>query len=158
MTIRLLSCRCVCVFLILLFTPVALWAQSVLQGRVLDQTNEPLSLASVVLGNKLGKMIAGQASSLQGTFYLKDLVEGTYTLEISYVGYKSYKRVIELKKGIFQIGDIKLEEAGRLGEVQVVAKATEVVVKGDTIEYNASSYKTEEGATLIELLKKTPWS
>lgn len=38
----------------------------------------------------------------------------------------------------------------------VEAKATEVVVRGDTIEYNAGSFKTAEGSALEELIKKLP--
>ncbi len=140
----------------ILFPFLSLWSQVTLQGRVLDHSKEPLPLVSVVLKDTLGKMQAGQATNLQGDFFLKGLIEGNYTLELSYVGYKTYKKGLRLKKGALNIGNIILEEAGELGEVRVVAKATEVVVKGDTIEYNASSYKTEEGVALVDLIKKLP--
>ena len=38
----------------------------------------------------------------------------------------------------------------------VTAKAPEIVVRGDTLEYNAASYKVTESAVVEDLLKKMP--
>ena len=43
-----------------------------------------------------------------------------------------------------------------LSEAIVTAKAAEIVVKGDTLEYNADSYKVTESAVVEDLLKKMP--
>lgn len=43
-----------------------------------------------------------------------------------------------------------------LDAAMVTARANEIVVSGDTIEYNADSYKVQENAALEELLKKMP--
>ena len=48
------------------------------------------------------------------------------------------------------------DESVMLGEAVVTAKAIEVQVKNDTIEYNADSYKVAEGSMLEDLLKKMP--
>src|SRR5690554_6812435 len=43
-----------------------------------------------------------------------------------------------------------------LSETIVTAKAAEIVVKGDTLEYNADYYKVTESAVVEDLLKKMP--
>lgn len=41
-------------------------------------------------------------------------------------------------------------------EAVVEAEAPQVTVSGDTLGYNASAYRTSEGAALEELVKKIP--
>ena len=43
-----------------------------------------------------------------------------------------------------------------LSDAVVTAKALEVVVRGDTVEYNADSFKVSESAVIEDLLKKMP--
>ena len=43
-----------------------------------------------------------------------------------------------------------------LQEAVVVGKAPEVVVKEDTVEFNADSYKTQPNSVVEDLLKKLP--
>lgn len=43
-----------------------------------------------------------------------------------------------------------------LGEAVVTAKAAEIAIKGDTVEYNADSYKVQQSAVVEDLLKKMP--
>lgn len=131
--------------------------QVVLKGRVLDATSkEPLPQSNVRLINAEGKMQAGRSTDGRGAFALPSVPEGRYKLVISYVGYKTYEETLNLKKGTQTLRDVLLAESTTLGEVSVVAKATEVVVKGDTIEYNAGSFATSEGDAVLELIKKLP--
>ena len=56
------------------------------------------------------------------------------------------------------MGTLSLHEDGvLLSDALVTAKALEVVVRGDTVEYNADSYKVSESAVIEDLLKKMPW-
>jgi hypothetical protein len=55
------------------------------------------------------------------------------------------------------LGTVELGTDNILLDAAVVtAKAAEIVVKGDTVEYNADSYKVTESAILEDLLKKMP--
>lgn len=141
--------------LMTLALPLGLVAQVVLKGRILDPDKQALPSANVRLLNKEGRMQTGQATDKAGTYRLT-APAGTYTLEVSYVGYKSYKTNVTLKSGEEKLADITLQDDGMLNEQVVVGKATEVRMKGDTIEYNAGSYTTSEGSALIELVKKLP--
>lgn len=142
--------------LLFLCIPLGLLAQVSVRGRVLDDNKTPLAFANVRLTNAAGKLQGGQASDKQGNYRISGVPAGTYTLEISFVGYKNHRWQITVGKSDLKLKDIALAEDGQLKEVQVIGKATEVVVKGDTIEYNAGSYTTAEGAELLELIKKLP--
>lgn len=57
------------------------------------------------------------------------------------------------------IGTVTLPtDAIMLGEAVIVAEAPQVTISEDTIGYNASAYRTPEGAMLEELVKKTSGS
>ena len=59
-------------------------------GRVVSTESEPIAYATVVITNDNGQ-VAGGATNDKGYFALY-ATEGDYTLNISYIGYKSYQR------------------------------------------------------------------
>lgn len=70
--------------------PLVLMAQS-LSGTVTDKTTkEGLISATVQLVSSDGKS-SYTSTDLNGNFQFKKLQPGTYTLQVTYVGYKSYK-------------------------------------------------------------------
>ena len=82
--------------------------------------------------------------------------KGTYVYKAEIMGYKTYEKEVVIEKNI-DLGTIKMEEDI---EVLEAAKVTDVgnpiTVKKDTIEYNASSFKTSDNDMLEDLLKKLP--
>ena len=144
--------------LILLGAPRA-QAQSgaiTLSGHVYDNSGEPLTAANVALSSKSGKLLKGASADAQGGFKITGLSKGSYKLTISFIGYKTYEEDLQIT-GSLQMDHIVLEEdAEILGTVVVKAKAPEVTVKGDTLVFNADSYKTPQGSMLIDLLKRLP--
>jgi hypothetical protein len=149
--------------LFLLFCSFAVSGQKniSLSGILLDKLDkEPVVAASVeLLAAKDSSLVAGAISSNKGVFSLRNLSQGNYVLRISYVGYLTVTQPIALsgkRTGVqldtlyLQTNDILLDEA------IVEAKRPEVVVKNDTIEYDAASYKVTENAVVEDLLKKLP--
>ena len=62
-----------------------------ISGKVYDlETHEVLPFANIVLYDGNMKLLAGTAADLEGNYTFKDLHEGEYIFEISYVGYESY--------------------------------------------------------------------
>lgn len=145
-------------FCLTLLCPLSILAQITVSGRILDETKSPLPYANVRITTTQGKLAGGQATDNKGAYHIKGLQAGSYILEISYTGYKSHQETLQLsnKTPIHKLKDITLKEGSMLSEVMVVGKATEVTLKGDTIEYNASSFAPAEGAELLELIKKLP--
>lgn len=130
-------------------------------GTVVEEgNNEPIEQATVRLLNvKDSTMVGGVASSRNGQFTLKGIKAGNYLLHVSFVGFDPLYQPLRItgKTNPVNMGKLALSDGSiMLGEAVVIGKAPEVVVRNDTVEYNADSYKTTEGAVLEDLLKKMP--
>ena len=152
--IRLLS-------LLLLFTsPYTSLAQEALysiSGRVQDEQKEALLGASVSLLLSDGKLKTGVITSKDGAFLLKGVSAGNYTLRISFVGYKTHIAPVQLGQKSLTLPTITLHSEGSVLEgVKVVGKTSDIIIKGDTIEYHAANFTTNQGAVVADLIKKLP--
>ncbi|WP_288207090.1 TonB-dependent receptor [uncultured Parabacteroides sp.] len=130
-------------------------------GTVVEEgNNEPIEQATVRLLNvKDSTMVGGVASSRNGNFTLKGIKAGSYLLHVSFVGFDPLYQPLRItgKNNPVNVGKLALSDGSiMLGEAIVIGKAPEVVVRNDTVEYNADSYKTTEGSVLEDLLKKMP--
>jgi hypothetical protein len=132
-----------------------------IKGSIVEKsTREAIEAATVrLLSGKDSTMKAGVASGNNGQFSLKNIPPGAYLLHVSYVGYESLYQPLQITgaSATVDIGKIEMDENSvLLGEAVVTAKAVEVTVREDTVEYNADSYKVTEGSMLEDLLKKMP--
>ena len=133
--------------------------QAGVAGRVLDEEGNPMIQANVQLVQSTGQVaVAAGATNEKGLFSLKTSQEGDYILRVSYVGYTTHDEKISLRNGqTITLKDISMNEDARLLQsVTVQAKAAEVVVRNDTLEFNAGSYTVAQGASIEELIKKLP--
>ncbi|TCC90596.1 hypothetical protein EZ428_15125 [Pedobacter frigiditerrae] len=130
-------------------------------GIVRDSThNYALSAATIAIYNSTNSnLLAYQLSDRMGKFELDKLpVAIQLKANISYVGYKllSLQFSIPKKGGKTDLGPLNLELATNdLQEVNISAPAP-MVVRGDTIEFNASAFKLDTNAVVEDLLKKLP--
>lgn len=145
--------------LLLVVLPLSISAQvHNIQGRVVNSENgELLEMATVRLfsyadGDSV--MVQGVQTDQNGAFFLR-AANGNYSIIVSNVGYLSKKVACNVDGKDVNLKSISLKEDVQvLGEVQVRGTAAEMVVRGDTIEYNASAYKMNENAMVEDLLKK----
>lgn len=99
----------------------------------------------------------GVQTDMKGGFTLPKIKPGNYILVISSIGYHEYKRNITMGSKDLILKNIQLNENVKLlNELEVKGTAAQLVVKGDTVEYNAAAFKTQENAAVEELLKKLP--
>ena len=92
----------------------------------------------------------------EGKATLDRVRAGKYSLKIELLGYKTYEKEIEVK-GATDLGIVKLETDEQvLDAASVSATGNPIIIKKDTVEYNASSFKTTENDMLVDLLKKLP--
>lgn len=136
--------------------PLVLMAQS-LSGAVTDKTTkEGLISATVQLVASDGKS-SYTSTDLNGNFQFKKLQSGTYTLQVTYVGYKSYKAKQTLSEGQEKRVKIEMsEDAQLLGEVSVQGRATRAEQQGDSLLYNAEAFQVMMGSSAEDLLAKMP--
>lgn len=141
---------------ICLFLSLAAQAQS-LSGTVVDRTTkEGLMSAAVRLTDTEGKSVYS-STNLKGAFLFKTLQQGTYTLQVSYIGYKTHKQTITLAAGQKDsVRIVLVEDAQLLGEASVTVRATRAEQRGDTLFYNANAFKVMEGSSAEDLLAKMP--
>jgi hypothetical protein len=133
-------------------------------GRIASATDDtPLAGATLrLLSLPDSTFLGGVAADAEGRFTLttsKVKRGGRYTIAVSYVGFTTtYVRLEprDLKKP-YELHDVHLnEESHRLGETVVSAVPPPMVVRGDTVEYFADSYKTQPGADAEALLEQLP--
>jgi hypothetical protein len=129
-------------------------------GTVIDGDDKsPVAQAAVqLLSLPDSTMTTGQTTNNKGYFILQGK-PGKYVLKISFLGYQTQLLPVTLSAKTPQVnmGKIVLpQDAIMLGEAIVVAEAPQVTISEDTIGYNASAYRTPEGAMLEELVKKLP--
>ena len=129
-------------------------------GHIIDDTKMPVIQASVLLLSLPDSTYAaGAATNNSGNFTLPKVKAGKYVLKVSYIGYKTQYVPLQLSasKPVEKVGTLELEaNAIMLGAAVVVAEAPQVQVVEDTVQFNASAYRTPQGATLEELVKKLP--
>ncbi len=140
------------------------WAQNnkriTVTGTVIDGDDKsPIGQATVqLLSLPDSAMVVGNVTNNSGVFSIAAR-PGKYLLKISFVGYLTQEKPLQLtaSKPTVNIGTITLPtDAIMLGEAVIVAEAPQVTVSEDTIGFNASAYRTPEGAMLEELVKKLP--
>ena len=127
-----------------------------------SKTDAPIPYATVYLIPQGDTTITHFAiSDDKGIAVLEDVVQRKYDLHAELIGYKPFVKTYDLKITGFEndrnLGVIKLEEDAKLLEAaSVSAIGNPVVIKKDTVEYNASAYHVVENAMLVDLLKKMP--
>ncbi|MDD6209307.1 MAG: outer membrane beta-barrel protein [Bacteroidales bacterium] len=157
--------RSIPLLLLNLFIFISLSAQQknyTITGLLFDSDlKEPLTQGTVrLLKASDSTMVTGTVSDLNGKFQLSNVKRGNYIVHVSFVGLNDVYKPVSLatsKSLTVNLGQIDLTASSiMLGEAVIVGKAVEVAVRNDTIEYNAASYKTQEGAVMEDLLKKMP--
>ena len=128
------------------------------KAKLVDsKTSDPVPFATVSLTLKgHGEAAKYVLSDHDGNAVLTKVKKGTYVLKAELMGYLPYSQEVTLTKDI-DLGKIGLaEDVTALEAANVTAVGNPIVVKKDTIEYTASSFKTSDNDMLEELLKKLP--
>lgn len=146
--------------LIMLVFTVSAQNRGRISGKVFDsELNEPIQEANIrVLQQKDSTFVNGVATNVKGDFSI-NLPFGSYIVHVTYIGNNDAFRNVTLNNSNpnSNLGTIELSADNiLLDAVVATAKAAEIVVKGDTVEYNADSYKVTESAVLEDLFKKMP--
>lgn len=129
-----------------------------ISGTIFSETEQiPLESATVYLEHvKDSTLITYTITNKNGAFELQEKSAQTQAnLFVSYVGYQSYSKIIEINKPEIDLGVINLQVGNSLGEVVVTSQAP-ITIKKDTVEFNVKSFKTKKDATVEDLLKQLP--
>lgn len=152
-----LTCSLV-LFLLLSALNSISYAQHRLVGTVVDAKDQAkLHQAAVALLNpKDSILIKFDRTKENGTFQIANLDTGVYKIVVSYPQYADLVKDIHITAKDHDIGLISLSKAALLLEEVQVNGRIPVVIKGDTVEYDASSFKVEKDAKVDDLLRVLP--
>lgn len=102
-------------------------------------------------------LISYTLSDKNGAFALHNLPAALpLKVLITFVGYKPVRKLMTLTKGEnVNLGTIELSSK-LLQEISITGERLPIVVKADTIEFNAEAFKTRPNAVVEDLLKKLP--
>ncbi|HEX2607675.1 MAG TPA: outer membrane beta-barrel protein [Flavisolibacter sp.] len=136
-------------------------AQGIIKGRLMDTAAKaPLGLATVTVFKASDTtLITYRLSNPEGEFKVSGIpLNLSCRVVISFSGYNAYRKEFTLMNdSTLDMGTINMTlNSSALDEILVVAERPPVSVRRDTIEFNASSFKTLPTALVEDLLKKLP--
>jgi len=140
---------------ILLLVVGTTFAQIKMEGTVKDSIGTALEFANVIAINKETKGLESFGTTNEKGYYKLNLQKNTaYNIQVSYVGLKSINedfttKEVEVKK------DFTLFDDNTLDAVELVYELP-VTISGDTITYNADSFKKPTDRKLGDLLQNLP--
>ena len=129
-------------------------------GMVLDTAGTPMPYSTVSILNPSDSTLAFFGiTNAEGSFKVANVQPGNYVLQASYLGFANqYLNITEeqLSQDL-NIGVIKLGlKAVSLDGVELTGTQAPILIKNDTIEYNASSFRSKPNDNVEALLKKMP--
>lgn len=131
-----------------------------IRGTVYENEKlQPMEGATVKLLNERDSMVAGAVTKQNGQFLLHGTQGATYTLQVSFMGFKTQKFKLSMpqRSGNFKVADVMMrEDATLMAETVVEGKLPEMTVVDDTVAYNADAFKLPEGSMVEDLIKKLP--
>jgi len=131
------------------------FAQIKVEGTVKDSIGNPLDLANVIAINQETKALDSYGITNDKGRYKLNLKKNTsYKLQVSYIGMKSFEEIITTTESNIS-KSFNLIEDNTLDTVELTYEMP-VTIKGDTLIYNADSFKNGTERKLEDVLKKLP--
>lgn len=127
-------------------------------GKVFELgTNTPVPVANVIALRLSDSTLTGNATDFDGNFEIIVSAYGDYEIQISYIGYKPFKKRISVDSLENKLGKLSVEKVGEnLNTVKIEDKAIQGVQLGDTTQFNANAFKTNPDANAEDLVTKMP--
>ncbi len=132
-----------------------------LKGKAIDlKTKKPVEFASFAVKNvKDSTVTAMGATTPEGVFTAKALPFGQYKFYMALIGYKPVLKLFEVtpEKTAIDLGEVSMEESAiTLNSVLIKGDLLPMIIKKDTIEFNADAFKAQADASLEDALKTMP--
>ncbi|RNI28683.1 outer membrane beta-barrel protein [Rufibacter latericius] len=152
-------------FFLLMGLPKRSFAQNQkgeVKGKLWDVTHkEALSYATIAVYTAQDTtLVTFRVSDEKGNFRVPSLaLNQQLRIVITMTGFKVFRKEFTLspENRELDLGQIDMTQSDNLlGEVVIEAEAPPIVVRKDTLEFNANSFKTLPTALLEDLLKKLP--
>ena len=135
--------------------------QGTVKGVTFDSAAKKIVANATItlLRQKDSSLVSFTMTDHAGRFELTGIMPGQYRILITHINYQNSHVNFSLtdNKKSEDLGNIIMnDKALMLGEVIVKNQAPPITLVGDTIQYNAGSFKTAPNANVESLLKKLP--
>ncbi|WP_293743271.1 outer membrane beta-barrel protein [uncultured Pedobacter sp.] len=148
------------IFIMLLFCGYLAQAQNTgsISGKVVNaKDKKPVDFATIAVKNlKDSSVVASGQTNPDGSFTFKAIAPGKYRIYAAFLGLKTTTKDIEVAKAAVNAGEIAMSDDGVDLKTVNVTATIPIVVKKDTLEFDAKSIKVRENAVVEDLLKKVP--
>ncbi|MET0634527.1 MAG: TonB-dependent receptor [Chitinophagaceae bacterium] len=129
-------------------------------GKLLDTTSsQPLVSATVSLIQVSdSSLVSFTLSDKKGVFQISGVQPGSYRLVISSQGYTEIRKLLTLTEtnNKLDLGELNPEPDYKTLSDVVIKSEAPIVIKNDTVQFNAGAFRTQPNATAEDLLKKLP--
>lgn len=148
-------------FLIFIFSTTISYSQQSqykITGTVVDNEMKPLRGARISISPLSdSNKVKGALSITSGKFAIENISSNTYKLEIRYVGFEDYNKIIEVKNKDIELNEIMLKQSViEQQNITVTGVMVRQEQKEDTTIFNAGAFKVNPDATTEDLIKKMP--
>lgn len=130
-----------------------------ISGTVTDTLGIPLAFATImILDAADSSYINFTQTDKSGNFNFKQNIEIPVIIKVNYLGYFPFEKELDPKNSnVFNLGSIRLVQINNvLFEVVIREAKAPLKMRGDTIEYDATTFKVPSGSTVEDLLRKLP--
>ena len=153
---NILSCCTILpIFLILLLTSHFTLAQSILSGKIVDSRDgKPLKGASVYIPD----IKIGSVTNKDGKYEIHNIPNGTYLLEISYLGYLSQSKELSIKKSIIMNFSL-IQSSIEMQEVVVTGVPSATEQQSNPVPVSVvgqNSFLETNSNNIIDALRNSP--
>lgn len=141
---------------------MTIMAQGVMRGRILDKAHStPLEFVNilVVAQSDTTKIIGSAISDADGKFAVRNLKEGKYVAQLSYLGYKSIRRTFAITAAAPTVSYAVLymaEDAHMLKEVKVTGQRATMKLEVDRKSFDVSQLVSNAGQAASDVLDNIP--
>ena len=135
--------------------------QRTLTGRVVDKEEGKALVRATLQLYRLGKkdttFVGGTYSDERGAFVFNSVRSGRYLLKATFLGYKPLMHNVNVNNQTTALGNLAMEaDAVLLKEAVVTANVPKMVIKDDTVVYNADAFRVPEGSVIEALVEVLP--
>ena len=125
--------------------------------KLQDASNgAPIEFATISVTSDKGGTPKYSLTDTEGSGTIDKVKKGTYTFKAEIMGYVTAEKKVTVEKDL-DLGTIKMDlDSKVLDAASVSAVGNPIIIKKDTVEYNASSFKISDDNMLVDLLKKLP--
>jgi hypothetical protein len=130
-----------------------------IRATVLDSlTNEPVGFASVyVIPSRDTTITNFTLTDAKGEAKLEEVPFGSYVFHVEMMGYKPFTKERFFREEEVDLGTIRLQQDELFLQAATVTDVgNPIVIKQDTVEFNASSFRVGANAMLKDLLLRMP--